>query len=249
MTDLVEISRDGQVLCATLARTEKKNALTGAMYQTLVEAFAQAGRDETVGAVLLRGSDGVFTAGNDIGDFLAAAGAMETSPATLFIRALAAFEKPLVAAVEGPAIGIGTTLCFHCDLVYAAPGARFQMPFVNLGLVPEAGSSLLAPQRFGYARAAEFILLAESFDAAVAHDLGLVNALVEPDELYAHALAKAQALAAKPRDALLATRRLLRGDPAVLKARMDEELRLFGEAVRSPQARAAFMAFMQKAKA
>jgi enoyl-CoA hydratase/carnithine racemase len=249
MTDLVEISRDGQVLCATLARTEKKNALTGAMYQTLVEAFAQAGRDETVGAVLLRGKDGVFTAGNDIGDFLAAAGSMETSPATLFIRALAAFEKPLVAAVEGPAIGIGTTLCFHCDLVYAAPGARFQMPFVNLGLVPEAGSSLLAPQRFGYAMAAEFILLAESFDAAVAHDLGLVNALVEPDELYAHALAKAQALAAKPRDALLATRRLLRGDPAILKARMDEELRLFGEAVRSPQARAAFMAFMQKAKA
>jgi enoyl-CoA hydratase/carnithine racemase len=167
----------------------------------------------------------------------------------LFIRALAAFEKPLVAAVEGPAVGVGTTLCFHCDLVYAAPDARFQMPFVNLGLVPEAGASLLAPQRFGYAKAAEFILLAESFDASVARDLGLVNAIVEPGELYAHALAKAQALAAKPRDALLATRRLLRGDPAVLKARMDEELRLFGEAVRSPQARAAFTAFMQKAKA
>ena len=249
MTDLIELSRDGQVLCATLARTEKKNALTGAMYQALVDAFAQAGRDETVGAVLLRGKDGIFTAGNDIGDFLAAAGAMETSAGTLFIRALAAFEKPLVAAVDGPAIGIGTTLCFHCDLVYAAPGARFQMPFVNLGLVPEAGASLLAPQRFGYAKAAEFIMLAESFDAAVAHELGLVNAVVEPDQLYEHALAKAQALAAKPRDALLATRRLLRGDPAILRARMDEELRLFGEAVRSPQARAAFMAFMQKAKA
>jgi enoyl-CoA hydratase/carnithine racemase len=248
MTDHVEISRDGQVLCATLARTEKKNALTGAMYQILVEAFAQAGRDETVGAVLLRGKDGIFTAGNDIGDFLAAAGAMATSPATLFIKALASFEKPLVAAVDGPAIGIGTTLCFHCDLVYAAPGARFQMPFVNLGLVPEAGASLLAPMRFGYARAAEFLLLGESFDAALAHQLGLVNAVVEPDQLYDHALAKAQALAAKPRDALLATRRLLRGDPAVLKARMDEELRLFGEAVRSPQARTAFMAFMQKAK-
>ncbi len=164
-------------------------------------------------------------------------------------KALAAFEKPLVAAVEGPAIGIGTTLCFHCDLVYAAPGARFQMPFVNLGLVPEAGASLLAPQRLGYGRAAEFILLGEAFDAAVAHDLGLINAILEPGELYAHALAKAQALAAKPRDALLATRRLLRGDPAPLKARMDEEMRLFGEALRSPQARAAFMAFMQKSKA
>jgi enoyl-CoA hydratase/carnithine racemase len=248
MTDFVEISRDGQVLCATLARTEKKNALTGAMYRALVEALALAGRDETVGAVLLRGKDGIFTAGNDIADFLAAVGSAEASDGSLFIRALATFEKPLVAAVDGPAIGIGTTLCFHCDLVYAAPGARFQMPFVNLGLVPEAGASLLAPQRFGYARAAEFIMLAESFDASTAHDLGLVNAIVEPDQLYAHALEKAQALAAKPRDALLATRRLLRGDPAILKARMDEELRLFGEAVRSPQARTAFMAFMQKAK-
>jgi enoyl-CoA hydratase/carnithine racemase len=249
MAELVELSRDGQVLCVTLSRLEKKNALTGAMYQALVDAFTQASRDETIGALLLRGKEGVFTAGNDIADFLALAGAAEVSPGMVFIRTLASFEKPLVAAVEGPAIGIGTTLCFHCDLVYAAPSARFQMPFVNLGIVPEAGSSLLVPQRFGYAKAAEFILLAESFDAAVARDLGLVNAIVEPGELYAHALAKAQALAAKPRDALLATRRLLRGDPAVLKARMDEELRLFGEAVRSPQARAAFMAFMQKAKA
>jgi enoyl-CoA hydratase/carnithine racemase len=249
MTDLVDISRDGQVLCAILSRTEKKNALTGAMYQALTEALAQAGRDETVGAILLRGKDGIFTAGNDIADFIAAVGSAEASPGSVFIKALAAFEKPLVAAIDGPAIGIGTTLCFHCDLVYAAPAARFQMPFVNLGLVPEAGASLLAPQRFGYARAAEFILLGESFDAALAHQLGLVNAIVEPDALYAHALEKAQALAAKPRDALLATRRLMRGDPAALKARMDEELRLFGEAVRSPQARAAFMAFMQKTKA
>jgi enoyl-CoA hydratase/carnithine racemase len=249
MADFVEIDRDGQVLCATLARTEKKNALTGAMYRALVEALAQAGRDETIGAVLLRGKDGTFTAGNDIADFLAAAGSAEASPGWLFTRALAAFEKPLVAAVDGPAIGVGTTLCFHCDLVYAAPGARFQMPFVNLGLVPEAGSSLLAPQRFGYAKAAEFLMLAESFDAAAACGLGLVNAVIEADQLYDHALAKAHALAAKPRDALLATRRLLRGDPAVLKARMEEELRLFGEAVRSPQARAAFTAFMQKPKA
>ena len=249
MTDLVETSRVGAVSVVTMARPEKKNALTGAMYGALVEAFAQAGRDETIGALMLRGKEGVFTAGNDVGDFLALGGSVEASPGTQFIRALAAFEKPLVAAVEGPAIGIGTTLCFHCDLVYAAPSARFQMPFVSLGIVPEAGSSLLAPQRFGYAKAAQFILLAEAFEAGVALDLGLVNALVEPGELYAHALAKAQALAAQPRDALLATRRLLRGDPAPLKARMDEELRLFGEAVRSPQARAAFAAFLQKSKA
>ena len=248
MTDFVELSRDGEVSCVTLARLEKKNALTSDRYQALTAAFAQASRDETVGALLFRGKEGVFTAGNDIGDFLAAAGSAEASPGSVFIRALAAFDKPLVAAVEGPAIGIGTTLCFHCDLVYAAPSARFQMPFVTLGIVPEAGSSLLAPQRFGYAKAAEYILLADGFDAAEAHRLGLVNAVVEANDLYDHALGKAKALAAKPRDALLATRRLLRGDPAPLKARMDEELRLFGEAVRSPQARAAFIAFMQKPK-
>jgi len=249
MTDLVETSRDGAALCVTLARPAKKNALTSAMYRALIAALAQASEDESIGAVLLRGKDGVFTAGNDIGDFLELAGRAEASPGTLFIKALATFEKPLVAAIEGPAIGIGTTLCFHCDLVYVAPSARFQMPFVDLGLVPEAASSLLAPQRFGYAKAAQFIMLAESFDAVAARDLGLVNAIVEPGELYSHALAKAQALAAKPRQALLATRRLLRGDPAILVARIDQEMRLFAEAVRSPEARAAFFAFLQKAKA
>ncbi|MGA2792053.1 MAG: enoyl-CoA hydratase-related protein [Roseiarcus sp.] len=249
MTDLVETSRDGAALCVTLARPAKKNALTSAMYRALIAALAQASADESIGAVLLRGKDGVFTAGNDIADFLELAGRAEASPGTLFIKALATFEKPLIAAVEGPAIGIGTTLCFHCDLVYVAPSARFQMPFVDLGLVPEAASSLLAPQRFGYAKAAQFIMLAESFDAVAARDLGLANAIVEPGELYAHALAKAQALAAKPREALLATRRLLRGDPTILIARIDQEMRLFAEAVRSPEARAAFFAFLQKAKA
>lgn len=249
MTEFVETSREGAALCVTIARPAKKNALTGSMYRALVAALAQASADEAIGAVLLRGKDGVFTAGNDIADFLELAGRAEASPGTLFIKALATFDKPLVAAVEGPAIGIGTTLCFHCDLVYVAPSARFQMPFVDLGLVPEAASSLLAPQQFGHAKAAQFIMLAESFDAVAAHDLGLANAVVEPGELYAHALAKAQALAAKPREALLATRRLLRGDPAILLARIEEEMRLFAEAVRSPQARAAFFAFLQKAKA
>ena len=237
-------------MCATLARPEKKNALTGAMYQRARRRFRRSRSDETVGAVLLARQGRAYSppATTSAIFWRRRAGRREARAGTVFIKALAAFEKPLVAAVEGPAIGIGTTLCFHCDLVYAAPSARFQMPFVNLGLVPEAGSSLLAAQRFGAARAAEFIMLAESFDAAAARELGLVNAIVEPGELYAHALAKAQALAAKPRDALMATRRLMRGDPRPLKARMDEELRLFGEAVRSPEARAAFTAFMEKAK-
>jgi enoyl-CoA hydratase/carnithine racemase len=252
MSDLVQVRREGAVSCVTLARPEKKNALTSAMYQRLIDAFHEASREQNVGAILLTGSPGVFTAGNDIGDFLAAAlaasAANAESAGARFIRSLAKFDKPLVAAIEGPAVGIGTTLCFHCDLVYAAPSARFSMPFVNLGIVPEAGSSLLAPQRFGMAKAAEYLLLAEPFDAETARDLGLVNAIVEPAALYAHALAKAQALAAKPREAMLATRRLLRGDPTALLARMDEELRVFHERLRSPEAREAFLAFMQKPK-
>jgi enoyl-CoA hydratase/carnithine racemase len=252
MSELVHVRREGAVCCVTLARPEKKNALTGAMYESLVAAFAEASREPSVGALLLAGAPGVFTAGNDIGDFLsgafAAAESGALSPGVKFIRTLATFDKPLVAAIEGPAVGIGTTLCFHCDLVYAAPSAMFSMPFVNLGLVPEAGSSLLAPQRFGAAKAAEFLLLAEPFGAEAARDLGLVNAVLEPEALLAHALAKAQALAAKPREAMLATRRLLRGDPAALLQRMDEELALFHERLRSAEARAAFMSFMGKAK-
>ena len=249
MSDLVEQRREGAVVSLILARPEKKNALTGAMYEALCAAFAEAGKDDSVGAILMSGKGGVFTAGNDLGDFLAFAASDEPFPATRFVQALATCQKPLVAAIEGPAVGIGTTLCFHCDLVYAAPSARFQMPFVNLGLVPEAGSSLLAPLRFGMAKASEFLLLGEAFDAAEASRLGLVNAVVEAEGLYAHALAKAQALAAKPRAALMATRKLLRGDPALLQARIAEENRAFTEALRSPEARAAFSAFLQKSKA
>ena len=253
MSDLVKIERDGGVLVVTLTRPEKKNALTGAMYEKLIAAFADAAQNEAIGALMIEGSGGVFSAGNDIGDFLAIAlapgAAMKDAPGVRFIYALARFAKPLVAAVDGAAIGIGATLCLHCDLVYASPAARFHMPFVDLGLAPEAGSSLLVPQRFGRARAAEALLLCEPFDAAAAHASGLVNAVVEAEALHGHALAKAKALAAKPRQALLATRRLIRGDQSALIARMDEEVELFSAGLKSPEARAAFMAFMGRAKA
>jgi enoyl-CoA hydratase/carnithine racemase len=252
MTDLIQQSRDGAVLRLTLNRPRKKNALTGEMYLALLAAFAATSADDSLGVILLEGAGGDFTAGNDIGDFLAGAQTAiaegEASPAAQFIRALARFEKPIVAAIDGQAVGIGTTLCFHCDLVYAAPNARFLMPFVNLGLVPEAGSSLLAPMRFGHARASELLLLAEPFDAATAREIGLVNAIVPAEQLRVHALAKAQALAAKPRAALLATRRLMRGDGAALEARMDTELLEFARAMRSPEAKQAFTAFLEKAK-
>jgi enoyl-CoA hydratase/carnithine racemase len=249
MTEHIEKRRDGAVLSLVLARPEKKNALTAAMYDALSAAFAEANGADDIGAILISGKGGVFTAGNDIGDFLRAAGSPEASPGVKFLHALNGLEKPLVAAVEGPAIGIGTTLCFHCDLVYAAPTTRFQMPFVDLALVPEAASSLLAPQRFGMARAAQALLLAEPFDAAEAYRLGLINAVVEADALYAQALDKAKALAAKPRAALLATRKLLRGDTGVIQTRMAEENRAFGQALRSNEARAIFSAFLQKTKA
>ena len=244
----IEVQREGAVLVVAFARPEKKNAITGAMYEALIGAFDEAERDPGVGALVLAGRRGVFTAGNDIADFLAIAVAggrdARSFPASRFISRLADFEKPLIAAVDGQAVGVGTTLCFHCDLVYASPAARFHMPFVDLGLVPEAGSSLLAPQRFGRAKAAELLMLAEPFDAEAALALGFVNAIVPADAILAHAVGKAAALAAKPRSALLATRRLLRGDMGPLRARMAEEGEAFAAALASPEARAAFMAFM-----
>jgi enoyl-CoA hydratase/carnithine racemase len=241
----IEVVREGAVMWAAFARPQKKNAITGAMYEALIEAFEAAERDAGVGAFVLSGKGGVFTAGNDIGDFLAVASrAAGDFPAWRFVSKLAEFEKPLVAAVDGLAVGVGTTLLFHCDLVYATPEARFQMSFVNLGLVPEAGSSLLAPQRFGRAKAAQFLLLGEPFGAEEARALGLVNAVLPQSELLAVAMAKAAELAAKPRAALLATRRLMRGDAGAVKARMGEEMHAFAEALKSDEARAAFEAFL-----
>jgi enoyl-CoA hydratase/carnithine racemase len=241
----IEVTRDGAVLSAAFARPQKKNAITGAMYEALIEAFDTASRDPEIGALVLSGKGGVFTAGNDIGDFLAVA-LHETGdfPAWRFVNTVATFEKPLIAAVDGLAIGVGTTLCLHCDLVYASPTARFQTPFVNLGLVPEAGSSLLAPHLLGRAKASELLLLAEPFGADEALRLGLVNAVLAESELLPHAMSKAAALAAKPRAALLATRRLMRGDPEALKAQMAAEMHAFSAALKSPEAHAAFQAFL-----
>jgi enoyl-CoA hydratase/carnithine racemase len=245
MTSDIEVTREGAVMSAAFARPQKKNAITGAMYEKLIEAFEEAARDPEIGALVISGKGGVFTAGNDIGDFLAV-GLRETGdfPAWRFVTTVAEFEKPLIAAVDGLAIGVGTTLCLHCDLVYASPQALFQTPFVNLGLVPEAGFSMLAPQRFGRAKASEFLLLGEPFGADEALRLGLVNAILPQSELLAHAIERAAALAAKPRAALLATRRLMRGDLEALKAQMAAERHAFSAALKSPEAHAAFQAFL-----
>ncbi len=245
-TDDVLVSRDGGVLVLTLARPKKKNALTGAMYEALIEAFHQAQADDEIGAILLRGSGGVFTAGNDIGDFIAAAQAPQHMAAYRFVEALAQLDKPLVLAIEGPAIGIGTTLLLHCDLAFATPDAQFKMPFVDLGLVPEAGSSLLLPQRIGMVRAAELLLLGEGFGAQRALELGLINAIVPVQALENHAAREATALADKPRQAMLSARRLLRGDRAELRAQIREEGAAFAAALQSGDAQKAFQKFMSK---
>jgi enoyl-CoA hydratase/carnithine racemase len=251
MSEHVKVERNGAVLTVALNRPEKKNALTTDMYAAMRGALETASADPAVAVVVFSGEGGVFTAGNDIGDFASramASGGVQDSGGAQFIRALARFDKPLIAAVDGLAVGIGTTLCLHCDLVYASPAARFRMPFVDLGLVPEAGASMLVPARFGLAKAAELLLLGDSLDADQARDIGLVADIIPHARLIEHALEKAHALAAKPRGALLATRKLMRGDREALYGHMEAELQAFGQAVRSPEARAAFMGFLNKGK-
>ena len=244
MTDGVErIDRDG-VLELHIDRPDKKNALTAAMYRTMTAGLSEASGRDDIGAVLFAGRGPAFCAGNDLKDFMQ--GPQGGEAALAFIRALATFEKPLVAAVQGLAVGVGTTMLFHCDLVYAAPDARFVMPFVNLGIVPEAGSSLLAPTTLGYARASAMLLLGEPMDAQEADRSGLITAVIPADRLLEHARDRAAALLQKPPEALIATRRLLRGDPTILMARIEEEARILRDRLNSPEAQEAFAAFFEK---
>ena len=249
MSENIKVEHSKGILCLTLARVEKKNALTGAMYAALTQAIRAAATDGTR-AIVIAGGEGIFCAGNDIADFLRAGAeqGFDGMPALDFIRLLATNTIPLIAAIDGPAIGIGTTLILHCDLVYASPRALFRMPFVDLGLVPEAGSSLLVPMRVGMAKATEFLMLGEAFDAADALRLGLVNAIVAPEALLAHAMAQAKKLAVKPAHSLVATRRLMRGDSAALLARIEEEIAVFAAGMKTPQARQMFEAFLARSK-
>ncbi|MEK4033277.1 enoyl-CoA hydratase-related protein [Methylocystis sp. IM3] len=247
MSEKIHLSRVGAVLRLVFNRPEKKNALDRDAYRALIAALDAAQRDAAVRAVVFAGAGEDFTAGNDLADFRNfLSESLENFPALQFVRALAAFEKPMVAAVKGDAIGVGATMLFHCDLVYAAPQARLRMPFIDLGLVPEAGASLLVPQRFGMARAAQYLLLGEPFSGEEAHRLGLVNALAPSEGVLEAAMMAAQALAAKPAEALVASRRLLRGDPADLLARIDAEARLFAEALASNETRARLAAFFAR---
>lgn len=232
-----------------IARPEKKNALTLAMYQALSEALAAAQADAAVRAVLITGQPGIFTSGNDLEDFLQSPPRGPDSPVFGCMQALIACDKPVVAAVTGAAIGIGTTLLLHCDLVYASDEARFALPFASLGLVPEFAASLLLPLRAGYPRAAEKLLLGDPFGAEEAREMGLLNAILPPSEVLPHARRMAERFNALPSAAVRESKRLLRrGQAQAVQDAMAAEGELFVQRLRSPEAREAFQAFFEKRK-
>jgi enoyl-CoA hydratase/carnithine racemase len=237
------------VLTLTFNRVEKKNSLTSAIYAELAQDLDSAQTDTQTKVVLMQGHETVFSAGNDIADFLKQPASGEDSPVFRFLRGLTLFPKPLIASVCGPAVGIGTTLLFHCDLVYAGYNAAFSMPFVNLGLCPEAGSSLLAVQLMGYQRAAEALLLGEPFLAETALEMGLVSRVLPPTEVNAYAQQQARKMAAKPMSSLMETKRLMKAGltPQVLQSIQQEGV-VFARMLKEPAAIEAFSAFMEKRK-
>ncbi len=244
----VLIEQAGPVLEITFNRPEKKNALTGAMYQAVVDAFHRLDEDPSIRVALLTGAGDIFTAGNDIKDFQSRAATNEATHASPFLEALSSLTKPLVGAVNGAAIGVGTTMLAHCDFVLAARSARFTMPFTSLGLVPEAASSLLFPRLVGHQRAAALLLLGEPIDAETAHEWGFVYKVVDEAELMTAARAVAARLAALPPEAIRQTKALMKTGKPDVKDRIEEELVLFRRRLRSPEAAEAFQAFVEKRK-
>jgi len=246
MTEHIKLRQDGAVLEIIFARPEKKNALSNAMYRAATEALERAQTDPAVRVVLFGAEGDAFTAGNDIADFAAAAmGKRDELSAFGFITALGRAEKPIVAAVSGVAVGVGTTMLLHCDLVYVADSAKLTTPFVNLALVPEAASSILLPARIGHARAFAMFALGESLSGAEAFTLGLANKVLPRDEVLPAARAAARKLAAQPLGAVIATKKLLRARDQIL-SRMEEERAVFGERLQTDEAREAFRAFAER---
>ena len=232
-----------------IARPEKKNALTMAMYTAMAEALTAANADAAVRAVLITGQPGCFTSGNDLEDFMQRPPQGEESPVARFMQALLACEKPVVAAVTGAAVGIGTTLLLHCDLVYVSDEARLAMPFVSLGLVPEFASSLIIPALMGHARATEKLMLGEPFSGSDAVDCGIANAVLPAAEVVNHARRMAERFNALPPSAVRETKRLMRAPLREPVQRvMAGEGELFRQRLRSPEAMEAFQAFFQKRK-
>ena len=242
-------STDDNVLTITFNRPARKNAITAAMYQALADALHAGETDASVRAIVIAGQPQIFTAGNDLDDFLKSPPHGDDSPVFRFLQAISTARKPIVAAVRGAAIGVGTTMLLHCDLVYAGRSAVFSMPFVQLGICPEAASSLLLPQLIGYRQAAAKLLLGEPFGADEALAIGFVNQVLDDDAVLAHAQAQAAKLASLPATSVRTTKWLMKGDAAQDVAdRMNKEGVAFREMLGAPEAKEAFSAFFEKRK-
>lgn len=246
------ISKENGVLTLEFNRPERKNAITAAMYQTMADAINEAEQDTAVRAILIVGKPEIFTAGNDLEDFMKTApstGAIEDRSVYKFMMALSGASKPVVAAVAGAAVGIGTTLLMHCDLVYAADTAKFSMPFSQLGLCPEFASSVLLTQIAGYPRAAEKLMLGEAFLAQEALEMGLVSRVLPAAELLAFAQGQAAKLVALPASSIRATKQLMKASrKGLISETITAENKLFSAMLTAPEAKEAFTAFFQKRK-
>jgi enoyl-CoA hydratase/carnithine racemase len=248
MSDIL-VQDDGPVRIVRMNRPDKKNALTLPMYEAMAEAIGEAANNRALRCLMIAGGPSAFCAGNDIGDFMKMAqGGALGQPILNFLYALARCEKPIVAAVNGNAVGVGTTMLLHCDHVVAGTDARLSTPFVALGLVPEAASSLIAPRLMGHARAFALLVMGQPLTATEAKHAGIVNAVVDAAETDTAALAAAQKIAALPPQGVLMSRRLMRGTPDEIIARIDVEADAFKTRLQSPEAQAAFMAFMTRKK-
>lgn len=245
MSELVLSHVEGGVQVVRLNRPDKKNALIGEMYAALAEAFAKGEADDQVSVFLILGSQTDFSAGNDLPDFLTWT-ALTGSVADRFIRAVAGAKKPVVAAVRGAAIGLGSTLLPHCDLVYAAPGTRFHMPFINLGIVPEAGSSQTMPALAGHRRAAEMLMLGEPFGVETAEAIGLINGVVPGEDLEETAMAAARKLAAKPQAILRQIKALMKSPAEPIMDRLTREAKVFDGCLKGEALTEAVSAFKEK---
>ena len=250
MTSEVIVSDEGPIRVIRMNRPEKKNALTSAMYDAMAQAIEGASGASPIRCIVIAGAPGAFSAGNDLGDFMKAAmGGEGLGNAVLrFLYALARAERPLVAAVQGVAVGIGTTMMLHCDYAVAASDARFSTPFVALGLVPEAASSLIAPRLMGHRRAFELLVMGKPLSGEEAKACGLVNQVAPAAEVEAEAMKGAQAIAALPPEGVAISRRLMKGAPDEIVRRMDDEAAAFKERLSSPEARGAFTAFFNRKK-
>ena len=249
MTEGIRVAREGALLTLAFDRPARRNAITAAMYEALAAAFAEADADDGIRVVLLHGTPEAFTAGNDLQDFQQRPPAGEDAPVFRFLLAMSRAVKPIVAAVHGPAVGIGTTLLLHSDLVYAAEDARFQLPFVSLGVVPEFASSYLLPLVAGHARAAELLLLGEPFTARTAHECGIVTRVLPAEQVLPAAREAAAKLAALPAKSVQMAKALMRAPHAsAVQAQLQVEGKHFREMLREPAAREALAAFLEKRK-